>query len=154
MLDQPQIVQTEAKPAAVIRLTIPRNKIQEVMGPAMGEVMAAVAAAGIKPAGPMFSHHFKMSPDIFDFEVGVPLASPITASGRVLPSELQAARVARTTYRGPYEGLGEAWGEFNDWLESEGLPLAPDLWECYVSGPESGPDSSTWATELNKPLAG
>lgn len=152
MIDKPQIVQTEAKSAAVIRLTIPREEIQHVMGPAMGEVMAAVAAAGLTPAGPMFSHHFKMSPDIFDFEVGVPVSGAITATGRVYPSELPAARVARTVYHGPYEGLGDAWGEFKDWLEAEGLPLAPSLWECYVTGPESGPDPASWATELNKPL--
>ena len=152
MIDKPQIVQTEAKPAAVIRLTIPREEIQHVMGPAMGEVMAAVAAEGLTPAGPMFSHHFKMSPDIFDFEVGVPVSGAITATGRVYPSELPAARVARTVYHGPYEGLGDAWGEFKDWLEAEGLPLAPSLWECYVTGPESGPDPASWATELNKPL--
>lgn len=152
MIDKPQIVQTEAKPAAVIRLTIPREEIQHVMGPAMGEVMAAVAAAGLTPAGPMFSHHFKMSPDIFDFEVGVPVSGAITATGRVYPSELPAARVARTVYHGPYEELGDAWGEFKDWLEAEGLPLAPSLWECYVTGPESGPDPASWATELNKPL--
>ena len=29
---------------------------------------------------------------------------------------------------------------------------APDLWECYVAGPESGPDPAAWRTELNRPL--
>lgn len=152
MLDKPEIVQTEAQPAAVIRLTIPREEIGTVMGPAMGEVMGAVAAAGLAPTGPMFSHHFKMSPGVFDFEVGVPVSAPITASGRVQPSQLPAAKVARTVYRGPYEGLGEAWGEFKDWIETENLPQAPNLWERYLTGPESGPDSSTWSTELNQPL--
>ncbi len=152
MLDQPQIVQTEAAPAAVIRLTIPRDEIGQVMGPAMGEVMAAVATAGLTPTGPMFSHHFKMTPEIFDFEVGVPVSGAIPATGRVFASELPAAKVARTVYRGPYEGLGEAWGEFKDWIEAEGLSEAPNLWEQYVSGPESGSDPALWATELNQPL--
>lgn len=35
MLDQPRIVQTRAQPAAVIRLTIPREEIRNVMGPAI-----------------------------------------------------------------------------------------------------------------------
>jgi hypothetical protein len=51
MLDRPQIVQTEAQPTAVIRLTIPRAEIQTVMGPAIAEVMAAVTAQGLAPAG-------------------------------------------------------------------------------------------------------
>jgi effector-binding domain-containing protein len=63
-------------------------------------------------------------------------------------------RVARTVYRGPYEGLGTAWGEFNAWIAANGHTPAPDLWECYVAGPESSPDPATWRTELNRPLIG
>ena len=152
MIDTPQIVQSEAKATAVIRFTIPRAEIQTVMGPAIGEVIAAVAAQGIGPVGPVFSHHFKMQPDIFDFEVGVPVSAPVTPVGRVISASLPATTVARTIYQGPYEGLGDAWGEFCDWIETNGHTPAPGLWEYYASGPESGPDSSQWRTELNKPL--
>jgi effector-binding domain-containing protein len=152
MLDRPQIVTTETQPAAVIRLTIPRADIQRVMGPAIGEVMGAIAAQGVAPAGPVFSHHFRMDPDVFDFEVGVPVTGPVADTGRVRVSELPAATVARTVYQGPYEGLGAAWGEFGKWIASEGHEAAADLWECYVAGPESSPDPATWRTELNRPL--
>lgn len=149
MLDKPYIVETQAQPAAVIRLTIPREEIRDVMGPAIGEVMSTVAAQGIKATGPTFSHHFKMDPKTFDFEVGVPVESPVAPAGRVKPGELPAATVARTVYRGPYEGLGEAWGEFDSWIAANKHTPAPDLWESYVAGPESGSDP---ATELNRPL--
>jgi effector-binding domain-containing protein len=154
ILDEPRIVRTAARQAAVIRLTIPRSEIQQVMGPAIGEVMAALGAQGVSPAGPVFTHHLRMDPATFDFEVGVPVASPVSPAGRVKPGELPAARVVRTVYRGPYEGLGPAWGEFEKWIEGEGLKPAPDLWERYVRGPESGPDPAAWRTELNKPLMG
>ncbi len=62
-------------------------------------------------------------------------------------------KVARTTYHGGYECLGEAWGEFGEWLEANGHTAAEDLWECYVAGPESGPDATKWRTQLNQPLA-
>lgn len=52
MIDTPQITQSAAQQTAVIRFTIPRAEIQNVMGPGMGELMAAVAAQGIAPAGP------------------------------------------------------------------------------------------------------
>ncbi len=152
MLEQPQIVQTTIQRTAVIRLTIPRNEIQRVMGPGIGELMAAIAAQGIAPAGPVFSHHLRMDPDTFDFEIGVPVAAPIAAAGRVEAGQLPAATVARTSYRGPYEGLGAAWGEFIAWIAAEGHEPAPDLWECYVTGPESSADPATWRTELNRPL--
>lgn len=152
MLDTPQITNAEPQLAAIIRLTVPREEIRNVMGPAMQEVMATVAEQGLTPAGPLFSHHLKMDPDIFDFEVGVPIARPISAVGRVQPGGLPATRLARTVYRGGFEGLGEAWGEFDEWIRANGLTPAPDLWECYVAAPESDPDPSTWQTELNRPL--
>jgi uncharacterized protein (DUF427 family) len=74
MLDKPRIVQTAVQPAAVIRLTIPRAEIRNVMGPGHRELMAALAAQGIAPAGPWFSHHFRMDPDVFDFEIGIPVS--------------------------------------------------------------------------------
>jgi hypothetical protein len=68
MLDRPGITQTVARTTAVIRLTIPRAEIRSVMGPGIAELMAAVAAQGVAPAGPIFSHHFRMDPDTFDCE--------------------------------------------------------------------------------------
>jgi effector-binding domain-containing protein len=152
MLDKPRIVQTEAQLTAVIRLTVARAKIQSVMGPAIGEVMAALAAQGRAPAGPVFSHHLRMDPEVFDFEVGVPVTAPVAATGRVKASRLPAATVARAVYHGGYEGLGAAWGEFGKWIAAEGHTPASDLWERYVAGPESSPDPATWRTELNRPL--
>jgi len=152
LTDNPEIVQTTGQLTAVIRFAIPREQIRSVMGPGMGELMAVVAAQGITPTGPIFSHHFKVDPARFDFELGVAIATPIVATGRVTAGSLPATTVARTTYRGPYEGLADAWGELNAWIEAEGHMPAPDFWECYVAGPDSGPDPAGWRTELNRPL--
>jgi len=152
MLDTPEIVQTAVQPAAIIRFTIPRSEIQHVMGPGYAELMETIAAQGIAPTGPWFTHHLRMDSEIFDFELGVPIAAPISAAGRVTAGELPAASVARTVYHGGYEGLGDAWGEFSAWIDAAGHTQAPNLWERYVAGPESSPDPASWRTELNWPL--
>ena len=154
MLQKPQIMKTDAQPAAVIRLTIPREEIQRVMGPSYQELLSTIEAQGIKPAGPWFSHHLKLDPKVFDFEIGVPVTEPVKPKGRVKAGQLPAAKVVRTIYRGDYDGLPRAWGEFENWIKNEGLETAADLWEVYSKGPESGPDSSQWETQLNRPLAG
>lgn len=150
MIDTPQIFASRQQIAAVIRFQIPRSEIRMVMGPGMAELMATLAAQGIAPAGPMYSHHFRMHPDVFDFEIGVPVSRPVEPSGRVEPGELRAARVARTIYRGPYEQLGDGWGELMRWMETNGHQPADDLWEIYVTGPESALDPAQWETELNR----
>ena len=153
MIDPPRITQTTAQLSAVIHLTIPKDEIQNVMGPGLGELMSTIAAQGIKPAGPWFDHHFKIMDDSWDFEICVPVGKPVAAAGRVKPGQRPAMKAAQTVYHGPYEGLGEAWGEFLDWIKANGHSPAQDLYQCYVAGPESSPDPAKWRTELTKPLA-
>jgi len=114
--------------------------MRQAFGPAVGELMAALASQGVGPVGAVFAHHLAMSPDRFDFELGVKVAAPVATAGRVTPGEFPAAKVARTIYSGPYEGLPAAWGEFRDWIKAEGLEPADDLWELYAVGPQASPD--------------
>ncbi len=153
MLVTPQIIQAELQEAAVIRLTIPRSEMMKVFGPAVGELMTVLAAQGVEPVGAVFAHHLKMSPDTFDFELGVKVSAPVKAAGRVKPGQLPGVKVARTVYSGPYEGLPSAWGEFDTWMRANGHAQAENLWELYAVGPQSSPDSASWRTELNRPLA-
>ncbi len=153
MIETPRIAQLEAAPTAVVRLRIPREQMMQTFGPAIEEVMSTLGAQGVAPTGPVFAHHFRMEPGLFDFEIGVPVARPIAAAGRVEPAERPAVRVARTVYHGPYEGLPDAWGEFHSWIETHGHAYAPDIWECYLEGPHSKPDPADYRTELNRPLS-
>jgi effector-binding domain-containing protein len=152
MLSTPQITTATPHMAAVIPLTSSLADLPKVMGPAFGELMAALGAQGIAPAARFFSHYLKMGGGVFEFEVGVPISMPVAPTGRVKPGELPGGRVARTIYQGPYEGLHGAWGEFGAWIKTQGLTPAPGLWECYVYGPESSPDPTTYRTELNQPI--
>jgi effector-binding domain-containing protein len=152
MLAAPEIIMTNVQEAAVIRLTIPRSEMMKVFGPAVGELMAALAAQGVDSVGAVFAHHLKMSPDTFDFELGVKVSAPVKAAGRVKPGQLPAVKVARTVYSGPYEGLPSAWGEFDKWMRANGHEQAENLWEVYSVGPQSSPDPANWRTELNRPL--
>lgn len=123
------------------------------MGPGIMEVVSAVKAQGIGPAGSLFTHHLTIDPATFDFEICVPVSATVASVGRVVPRELPAERQLLTTYQGPYEGLGAAWGEFNNWIAANGYSTKAEFYECYVVGPESGSDPAAWRTELRRPLA-
>ena len=132
---------------ARIHITIPREEIRSVMEPGLKEIMGVLVDQGVEPSGPWFTHHFRLEPGIFDFEICVPVPSRIKTAGRVEAGEWPAMTVARTVYQGPYGGLAAAWKEFNDWVVSNGHTPAEDLWERYVSSPPLPP-----RTELNRPL--
>lgn len=152
MLENPHIAQSAEQLTAVIHITVPRTEIRNVMHPGITELMSAIAAQGIKPAGPWFTYHLRVDPEIFDFEISVPVDTPVAPAGRVKPSRLPAMKVARAVYRGPYENLGDAWGEFMAWIDASGYTPGSNVWERYVAGPESSPDPSEWRTELNRPV--
>lgn len=158
MIEMPRITETEEQKAAVVRLTVSRAELPDAVPPALGELVSAIAAAGLEPQGPMFMHHLTTSEEQLNVEVGFPVERPVPPTGRVQPGRLPAATVARTVYQGPYEGLYGAWDDFGKQLESGGLldrwHMLPEetLWESYLVGPETTPDASRWRTELNLPL--
>ena len=106
MIDKPKIVRTEAQPAAVIHVTVAKDKIREVMGPGLKELRDTLAAQGIEPTGPWFTHHLTLGASQWDFEIGLPITAPIKPQGRVKPGALPALTAARTVYHGGYKDLG------------------------------------------------
>jgi len=155
MIENPAIVATEERAAAVIPIIVPCSDMPKVMPSAVRELLTVITHQGLAPQGPLFAHHLRMPSDVFDFEVGFPIAGRIEPTDRVRPGALPAATIARTVYRGPYEGLGSAWAAFIATLQAErtldaaGLKSAGDFWETYLTGPESGEDSAMFRTELN-----
>ena len=152
MIDTPQILDTEAQLTATLHLTVPSVRIREIMGPGLSELRAAVAAQGIDVTGPWFTHHFQRPTDTFDFEICLPVASPISPSGRVQPGQWAAMELARTVYHGPYDKLREAWADFDAWVVSQSLTPCTDLWERYLVGHDQSRAPASWRTELNRPL--
>lgn len=152
-LETPHVTETEERTAAVVHLEVPRDEMQEAFASAVDEIRDVLADQGMEPAGPVFAHHLRVDPEVFDFEVGVPAPKPVAPSGRVEPGRLPAATVARTVYQGAYSGLPDAWAEFSDWIDENGHTPASDAWERYVVHPDADPDPSAWRTELNRPLA-
>lgn len=150
MIETPQVADTAAQQVAALRIDTPRSAMQQVMGPGIGEAMAAARTQGIGPAGPWFAHHLDMTPDAFHFDICVPVSAPVSATGRVRPWQRPALKMVRTVYHGPYEGLGEAWHAFGKWIAANGYTTADDLYECYLVGPETSADPADWRTELSR----
>jgi effector-binding domain-containing protein len=152
MIETPQVIESQAQLVAAVHIKTPRSRIQRVMGPGIGEAMACVQAQRIGPVGPWFAHHLKTDSANFEFDICVPVSSPVAAVGRVKSWQRPAVKVVRTVYHGPYEGLDEAWGQFWAWIDTNRCETAPDFYECYLVGPETSSNPADWRTELSRPL--
>ena len=152
MIEPPRILQTAAQTVACIHITVPRSEIRKVMGPGLAELKQELRSQGIVPTGPWLTHHLRMDPAIFDYELCLPVAGPVKAAGRVKTSELPATTAAYTLYSGPYEELASGWSEFEAWIAARGHRSAPSLWETYLVDPSVTPDPAAWRTGLTRPL--
>ncbi|WP_263350871.1 GyrI-like domain-containing protein [Acidicapsa acidisoli] len=157
MIETPQILETDEQHYAFLHRRVPTAEIRNVMGSGIREVYSTVAAQGIAPAGPWFTHHLARPGEFFDFEICVPVKEPIQPAGEVKPGIWPSMRVARTVYHGDYdegehEGLAGAWPKFMAWIAEQRLTIAEDLWERYLVGPETSSNPADWRTELYRPL--
>jgi hypothetical protein len=68
MIEPPEVLVTTPQAMAALRLTIPRDRIRHEMGPGLKELHAALAAQGVLPVGPWFTHHFRTDPTVWAYQ--------------------------------------------------------------------------------------
>ena len=86
--------------------------------------------------------------DVPNVEVGVQVAGPFTAAGRVIPSFLPAGQVATTVHRGPYDGLGAAHRAVLAWCAARGHRLQGTRREIYGDWREDPAELETQVSYL------
>ncbi len=146
-IETPEHHETDDLIVASIHIKVAQEKMQEVFAPAVHELIDAIAGQGIEMAGPIFDHYHEITDQYFDFDLCVPVSAPVEPEGRIKPSTLPAAKVIKTVYGGPYEGLPGAWEEFDSWLDEQDISYRTDAVQRYLVGPEE-PDPANWRTEL------
>jgi DNA-binding transcriptional MerR regulator len=91
--------------------------------------------------------------DEFTFEVCFPIAAPLSEGEGIVCKELPAARVAYTTFLGPYDTIWNAHVELQAWVMEHGYKATGPLRETGLVAAEDGADTRDWVTELSVPIA-
>lgn len=140
-----RIVTTAEVPTAVIRVeNHPVGDIASLFEACFDALFPALERAGVRPVAPPFSLYRRVPTDTTDVEVGVPidrpLDGPVDAGGvRIKPSTLPAGEVARMSYVGGFDGLGQAWGDFMGSIITRGRQASFPFWETYMTEPNVQP---------------
>jgi len=146
------IKKVEPQLVAAIRQVIPAYK---EVGQLYGQLFAHVGRHGGRPAGPPLAiyHDPEFCERNADVEVAVPLAAPLPGGDPVSVRELAGIeQAASMVYKGGYEGIGEAYNTLLAWAGANGYRIAGPVREVYLRGPESGPDSSSYVTDVQVPV--
>ena len=106
MSHEPQIQERPAQHYAGIPVTVTMDGLSSAIDSAFSELFGWLAGQGITPAGPPFIRYLVIDmPGELQVEMAVPVAAPITASGRIQSGTLPGGRYAVLRHTGPYDGL-------------------------------------------------
>lgn len=165
MTDSPVSPEIDTRPElhlAVVRETVPFDRIPELYDRAFPALFAAIAAAGLSPAAaPMGIMHGSPTADGLDLSVAVPISEPFpsaesdaTAEVRVTVETLPASRTATYLLRGDFSGLSAAYERLYAWVSEQGEQPTDIAWEQYLTEPEPGGDPAHNETLIGVQLAG
>ncbi|MCJ7757989.1 MAG: effector binding domain-containing protein [Gillisia sp.] len=77
------------------------------------------------------------------------------AESPVLNGMMPVQKVVKTSLKGDYKNLKEAWDQAYDYLEKNNLQATPDShpFEVYKTNPEITPNPAKWITEIYIPVS-
>ncbi|KTR85810.1 GyrI-like domain-containing protein [Leucobacter chromiiresistens] len=141
---------------AVVRETVPFERIPELYDRAYPQIFAALDAAGIAPAAaPLGVMHGSPTAAGLDLSVAVPIPHPLAEPrGDVTGETLPAARTAVLLLRGDFSGLAAAYERLYAWIEAQGERAAGLAWEQYLTEPQPGGDPASNETLIGVQLDG
>ncbi|GAA2741757.1 GyrI-like domain-containing protein [Terrabacter aerolatus] len=152
-MNEIRTVETTEQPTAVVRSTVAMDELPAFFARAFATAAATIGQQGQAPAGPPFGLYRGMPTTVVDVEAGFPVARPVEAAGEVVPSTLPGGSVVEAVHVGPYDTMGETYGQVERWMVDRQLVPGPVVWESYLSDPEREPDPTTWRTLVHWSLA-
>ena len=146
------IKKIEPQLVAAIRRVIPNYG---EIGQLYNETFAYLGQHGARPAGPPLAvyHDPEFRERDADVEAAVPLTAALPSSEQVTVRELPGTeRMACVIHQGSYESVSEAYNTLSAWIGTNSYRMAGPCREVCLRGPESGPDSSSYVTEIQAPV--
>ncbi|MGW6692912.1 GyrI-like domain-containing protein [Rhodococcus sp. NPDC054953] len=115
---------------------------------------ALIASGAVTPTGPAVAIYHGDPSQVFDIEIGFPIARPLadplsTPAGDVTGRVVPAGPAAAFSHLGPYDTLATAWERLMTAVHAAEVPLrAGGLVEVYVTEPTPDVDPATMRTDV------
>ena len=136
-----------------IRERVTPADLPSFIGRSFGDLFRHVRLLSISVVGEPFAMYHSFGADAIDAEIGLPVAGPVEASGRVATRDLPPSTVVETVHSGPYEGLTQAYAALDTWISEHGFEVVGPVTERYLDGPGTGVAPSAYRTVIAMPIA-
>jgi effector-binding domain-containing protein len=161
-IEDTAVVELQPQPTVAVRIKQPMAELDlaKAFDTYLPFVGRRVGELGAEMAGAPFGRYHAFGPQHVDVEIGIPVVAlpaglqPLASvpAGELGTSELPGGLVAKTTLRGPYDGLKDAYDALHSWIhEQPGVDDANGPWESYIDDPTTV-EPSQLRTEIIWPL--
>lgn len=157
-ISEPTLQERIAQPYVAIRRQLPPRDIGRDLPPLHDNLMRWLQSKGLAPSGAPFFRYLRvdMEAELFEVEVGWPVASPVQGEGEIIGGMLPAGRYGVILNTGPFDDVMGAhmalmaWGKANriTWQTSENNKVWAANIEFYITDPAEEPDPQKWETEI------
>lgn len=152
MPSDPELVELNAVPTAVVRDVVPMAELTDFFDRGFTLLGTTLSEQGIEPDGAGFALYHGQPGETADLEIGYRTTEPVRPTDGVAASELPAGRVARVVHAGGFDDLPAAWAGLERWIDDQGLTSGDVFWEVYLIEPTPDLDPADLRTELNWPV--
>ncbi|WP_026450656.1 SRPBCC family protein [Aequorivita capsosiphonis] len=135
-----------------------QDELEEKTKPMMNEVMGFVTRNKLNTAGNPFTLYNQIdnANNTVIFSTGVPVREQvITPEGSpVVCGYMEPVSAVKTTLKGNYKHLEEAYTKTRKYMDKNSLQIDPDgkMFEVYITDPEKVPNPANWVTEVYIPI--
>lgn len=142
----------EAQPVLYRAARCEQAAIAQTLSECLPSIATHAAQNGIAMVGPPYTRYLSWGPTRVSIEAGIPVPPGSAGAGAIEVGELPACTAAVTIHTGPYDGLTDAHGAVERWIEAQGLEPDGPPWEVYVTDPGEVPNPDEWKTEVVWPI--
>lgn len=158
MISEPTLQERTSQPYVGMRRQLPPRDIGRDLPPLHDVLMGWLRSKGVAPSGAPFFRYLRvdMEADLYEVEVGWPVASLVQGEGDIIGGSLPAGRYGVILNTGPFHDLMGAhmalmaWGKANGitWQTAENYKVWAANIEFYLTDPAEEPDPQKWETEI------
>lgn len=135
-----------------IRDVVRMDELKAFFKEGYGRLYEVIELESLETTGMPFARYYGMPSDTIDVELGVPVAEPYAGPADIRGSSLPEAEAVVAMHVGSYDTLPETYDAIAQWMGARGMTPRPDMWEFYLSDPETEPDPDQWLTQVVWPV--
>ena len=153
-IDKPVVGEAASRRVLYQHFVINPDLLELTISRSFKALYARVAEAGVIPMGPPFVIFSDASvPGVrWDMQICIPVSAPITESLEFKYKELPATRVVSIQHIGPYETIGAAYQQVDEYIAEHHLTPTGATREFYLSPPDV--PAHQIRTLVERPIAG